>query len=154
MFQKMMLYQLYLPLNGNDGRPLSQSRLCWAQDEIVRFAGGCTMLPASNGLWIAGDGQVYHDLVVPILIVAPDDDSTEWFFCRLAGELAALLVQQEIFIHCTPVSVVVALDLLERPVAEGLLTVGGSSDSADGHVPLFEPPIARNVVGKAHLPGT
>ena len=120
MIQRMMLYQLYLPLNGNDGRPLSESRLRWARDEIVRFAGGCTLLPASDGLWIAGDGQLYHDRVVPILVVAPAEQHAEWFFRRLAGELAALLGQQEIFIHCTPVAVVEALRCLSASGGEAL----------------------------------
>jgi hypothetical protein len=44
-------------------------------------------------------------------VVAPAEQHAEWFFRRLAGELAALLGQQEIFIHCTPVAVVEALEL-------------------------------------------
>lgn len=109
----LALYTVYLPLNGNDGQPIAASRLNWARSEIVRYAGGCTVLPASDGLWVADGGQVYLDRVVPILVVAPAGPETEWFFRRLAAELAILLEQHEIFIHRTPVSVVEALSFSE-----------------------------------------
>lgn len=115
MMQHMMLYQIYLPLNGNDGQSLPESRLRWARDEIVRFAGGCTMLPASSGLWIGPDAQTYHDQVVPIIVVAPADEYTEWFFRRLAGELAELLGQQEVFIHWMPVSAIASIESIISP---------------------------------------
>jgi hypothetical protein len=107
----LTLYTIYLPLNHNNGKPLLVSRLRWARDEIARFVGGCTLLPPGDGLWIADGGQVYLDRVLPILVVASANPETEWFFRRLAGELAVLLKQHEIFIHRTPVSVVDALNL-------------------------------------------
>lgn len=100
---------MYLPLNYNDGTSIPEARLRWARNEIARFVGGCTVLPASDGLWVDGDGQECLDRVVPILVVAPATPEAEWFFRRLAGELAALLEQHEIFIHRTPVAMVEAL---------------------------------------------
>lgn len=108
----LMLYTVYLPLNYNNGAPIPEARLHWARNEIARFIGGCTVLPAGDGLWIADDGQEYLDRVVPILAVVPATPETEWFFRRLARELAVLLEQHEIFIHRTPVAVVEALSSL------------------------------------------
>lgn len=107
-----MLYTVYLPLNYNNGAPIPEDRLSWARDEITRVVGGCTVLPASDGFWVAEDGQMYFDRVMPIQVVAPATLEMEWFFRQLARDLAAWLEQHEIFIHRTPVAVVEALSPL------------------------------------------
>ena len=108
---QMRLYTLYLPLTGEESQPLPQLQLQWAREEIMRFAGGCTLLPPSNGLWVAPDGLVCYTCVMPIQVVAPARAESEYFFARLASQLAARLNQQEIFILSLPVSVVAALSL-------------------------------------------
>ncbi len=103
-----MLYTIYLPLNYNDGAAIPASLLNRAKDEIARYTGGCTVLPASDGLWGSPDGQTHHARVVPVMVIAQADEYTDRFFRRLAGQLAEVLAQQEVFIHRAPVSVAIA----------------------------------------------
>jgi hypothetical protein len=104
----LMLYSLYLPLNYNDRRPIPADKLAWAHTEIVRYAGGSTVLPLSDGWWVDDDNQLFHDRIMLIQVVTSSDTATERFFCHLAGTLARLLEQHEIFIHRMPVVVLQA----------------------------------------------
>ncbi len=104
--QNRVLYSIYLVRNYNDGKSIPPYKLERALDQIANYAGGATVLPTSDGLWVGDTGQVFHDSVLPILTVAPGTAETEQFFCQLAGELAKLLGQQEIFIHRMPVSLI------------------------------------------------
>lgn len=98
----MALYTVYLPLTGHDDQPVAPANLQWTVNEITQFTGGCTLLPPSEGFWVA-DCHCYYDQVMPIQSVAPVNAETTTFFQRLANELAILLAQREIFIHCTSV---------------------------------------------------
>lgn len=104
---KMALYTLYLPLTAHNGQAISPASLRWVMREIAGFSGGCTLLPPGEGLWIA-EQQPYYDQVLPIQIVAAVSAETTTFFHRLAVELAALLAQREIFIHCSAVMTLAA----------------------------------------------
>lgn len=99
---QMALYTVYIPLTDSVGQPVSPASLQWTVSEITRFTGGCTLLPPGDGLWIA-NRQCYYDQVMPIQSVARVSAETTTFFHRLADDLAVLLAQREIFIHCTSV---------------------------------------------------
>lgn len=132
---RLCMYTLYLPLNYNNGAPIPEAPLRWARDEIARFVGGCTVLPASDGLWVADDGQEYLDRVVPILVVAPNTPETEWFFRQLAHELATLLEQHELFIYRTPVTMVEALSPLVSGLRQAQLLPQPDSPESLAHFP-------------------
>ena len=100
------LFTIYLPLSTRDGRPVPTARLLWARDQIAGFAQGCTVLSPSDGLWVSRLGQVHHDSVLPIQVVAPATPESDRFFAALASDLAALLGQYEIFIHVAAVALV------------------------------------------------
>src|SRR5262249_40097905 len=69
----LMLYSIYLPLNYNDGQPIAKDKLAWAHTEIVRYAGGSTVFPVTDGWWIDEQQQVFRDRVTPIWVVAAGD---------------------------------------------------------------------------------
>lgn len=98
----MALYTVYIPLTDHEGQPVAPASLQWTVNKIARFTGGCTLLPPGDGFWIT-NRQSYYDQVVPIQSVAPVNAATATFFHGLADELAILLAQREIFIHCTSV---------------------------------------------------
>jgi hypothetical protein len=123
------LFSVYLPLTTNDGRPQPMSRLHYARDRIVAFAGGCTVLPTSEGLWVNEEGTLCRDLVVPLLVLAPAGVKSEQFFGRLAAELALLLEQQEIFVTWTPAATIESP--LVAPVA-GSRSVNGTYNPSRG----------------------
>jgi hypothetical protein len=99
------LYTLFLPLNDNSGVPLPPERLHWAQQELVHFAGGLTCYEPSLGLWVHQE-TVYRDYVLPVQSVVPAGPEAEAYFIRLAGGLARLLEQQQIFVFTQPVQLI------------------------------------------------
>jgi hypothetical protein len=120
--QDAMMYCLYLPLNGNDGYPSPLLAFAFARDQITRFAGGYTLLPPSDGLWVGPRADVYQDRVLPILVVARAGQTSEQFFAALALQLANMFGQETIFIHATPVRVVeVGRSTVQTVAGEGSL---------------------------------
>jgi hypothetical protein len=103
---RLRLFTIYLPLSTRDGRRVSTERLLWARDRIAGFAQGCTVLSPSDGLWVSQQGEIHHDSVLPIQVVAPATSESTRFFTDLAGELAVLLGQEQIFIHSAAVALV------------------------------------------------
>ncbi len=97
------LYTLFLPMNHNNGHPMQPERLCWAQQELVQFAGGLTCYPPSQGLWVNHTMTVFKDLVLPIQSVVPASADADRYFARLAAEMARVLEQQQIFVFTQPV---------------------------------------------------
>jgi hypothetical protein len=96
------LYTLFLPMNLNNGDPMPPERLHWAQQELVQFAGGLTCYEPSLGLWV-NHATVYRDYVLPVQSVVAAGPEAEAYFIRLAGGLARLLEQQQIFVFTQPV---------------------------------------------------
>lgn len=71
---KQKLWQILVPCNWNDGRPVrTRHHRVW--DERVRkITGGLTILPPGKGQWVdKTDGQLYIDRVIPVNIIATED---------------------------------------------------------------------------------
>ena len=105
MAQELRLFTLCYPLTGNHGQPHPKHHLAWTQQELTRFAGGCTCLRQSDGFWVGRDGRTVQDAIVPIIAVAPANADSDSFFQSLTKYLADVLNQQEIFLYSTPVYV-------------------------------------------------
>ncbi len=113
---KMELYFLFLTVTGNDGRNLPAQSLDWAREQLAHFAGGLTVLPLSDGLWVSDNGQVVYDDVEPLLVAMPAGRESEAWMVRFASELAVLLEQQAVFLTRIPVTVLLlTADLAAAP---------------------------------------
>ncbi|MEM7130544.1 MAG: hypothetical protein AAF702_29745 [Chloroflexota bacterium] len=102
--QGIAMYNIFVPLNLNDGEPVSESKLKWVRSEILHYFGAGTILPPSDGLWVSSVGQIFHDRVMPIWVAAPVNQKTEASLYELAYKLATLFEQEEIFIYRMPIS--------------------------------------------------
>ena len=103
---QLALYNLYLPLNGNDGQPIPQHKLQWVWETLLRFAGGYTIVPPAKGHWSNASNVEYRDTMMPVQVVALASSETEAFFAQFIRDLAVLLGQEEIFLFSMPVSIV------------------------------------------------
>ena len=101
MAQELRLFTLCYPLTGDGGE--SKHHLAWTQEQLTRYAGGCTCLSAGNGFWGNRDGQTVQDTILPILTVAPANAESHSFFQYLTTYLADVLGQEVIFLYSTPV---------------------------------------------------
>jgi len=97
------LYTLFLPLNTNGDRRMQREQLHWVQSEILRYAGGLTRYPSSNGAWGDRAARAYRDLVSPIQSAAPLGPEAEAWFVSLAAKVALELEQQQILSLAQPV---------------------------------------------------
>ena len=103
MARPIRCIDIYLPLDFNDGRPISESRFVALQQELLNRFGGVTSLQRQfplQGLWQSG-AQVYQDRVVVFTVM--DFRNETHFQClrfleRLKVRLKKKLDQLEILI--------------------------------------------------------
>jgi hypothetical protein len=97
------LYNLFIPLNHNGGRPMQPERLNWVEEEIRAYAGGLTAYAPGMGFWTCQTSRIYQDLVLPVQVVAPLVSETDAWFADFVTQMAIVLEQRSIFIFCHPV---------------------------------------------------
>lgn len=96
------LYQLYLPLNYHDGRPIEEDKFSLTQKELVDRFGGLTSTPPGyplEGLWHSPQGVVKDDIVIWTVLSQLDEDQ---FFNEYKEKLRKRFVQEEIFLVKIP----------------------------------------------------
>lgn len=76
----MYLIQLLLPLYDNDKRPFARVEFDRVRAELVACFGGVTayLRAPAHGAWEAGDGEVSHDDVVILEVMAEQLDREWW----------------------------------------------------------------------------
>jgi len=100
------LYQLYLPLNYNDGRPIEEEKFNLTRKELVDRFGGLTSTPPGyplEGLWHSPQGVVKDDIMIWTVLTQVDEDL---FFQEYKEKLRQRFVQEVIYIVKSPAEVV------------------------------------------------
>lgn len=65
-----MLWEILVPTIRNDGRPF-RTRYHRVWDAKVRaLSGGLTVMPVAKGQWIAPDGKLFHERMIPVRLIA------------------------------------------------------------------------------------
>jgi hypothetical protein len=90
-------YDVYLPLNYNDGTPVEARKFQELQQRLLAQFGGVTYFPQPNeGLWRFGD-VVYKDEIV-YRVLARKNRTARKFLSQLKEELKASFRQEEVLI--------------------------------------------------------
>lgn len=67
---RIYLWEILVPTVRNDGRPF-RLRYHRVWDKKVRdIAGGLTIMKPANGQWVAEDGKLYAERMIPVRIAA------------------------------------------------------------------------------------
>ena len=83
----MREYELYVPLQDNEGRPIDPERLNRLKRLLVEEFGGLTHFPQENeGLWRVG-AFTFRDRIVILRVLANDLPKAERFFAELKDHL-------------------------------------------------------------------
>ena len=91
-------YDVFLPLNFNDGSPIEAERFDHLQNELLDRFGGFTFFPQPNkGFWRHGD-VTYRDEIVIYRVLAADRQEARSYFSLLKERLKTEFAQKEILI--------------------------------------------------------
>ena len=98
-------FEILLPLQYNDGRPVPREILAETAIEILgRFGGASWESQVIEGLWHQG-GVEYRDHLNRIFVDAQDTPENRHFFTQLKARLKARLVQLDIWLTVHPIEV-------------------------------------------------
>ena len=102
----MLEYELYLPLNYNDGRPIDPKKLKTLKRRLVDEFGGLTHLrQEQEGLWKIGD-HTFRDPIEIVRVLANDDKRAQKYFTELKRDLTRDWNQQDFLIVSREVTAV------------------------------------------------
>ena len=93
-------YELFLPINYNDGRPIERSKFKATERQLLDRFGGLTSLYRRfplRGIW-QGQTRLYFDRVIYITVLDFHRRGSSRFFTQLKRNLLRELEQEEILI--------------------------------------------------------
>lgn len=94
----MKEYEIYIPVNYNDGTPVEDEKLVRVRERLLGEFKHLTYLPAENqGFWTQ-NSVIYRDRIVMYRVVANDVRRARRIFRKLKEDLKRELRQEEIFI--------------------------------------------------------
>ena len=96
------IYEIYLPLNYNDGNPIEEEKYSLTRGELIDRFGGLTSTPPGFpllGWWHSPQG-VMEDKNVMLRVVTQNDDDV--FFLEYQQMLKRRFIQEKIYIVKTP----------------------------------------------------
>jgi len=96
------LYELYLPLTYNDGRPIEKDKFNLTRQELTSRFGGLTSTPPGfplKGWWHSAQGIVEDDIVILTILTQDDEDQ---FFLNYKETLRQRFAQEEIHLVKIP----------------------------------------------------
>lgn len=94
----MKEYELYLPVNYNDGSPVEKRKFDDVEARLLAEFGRATFFPRPNeGLW-EKDGKLTRDAVVIYRVIAKGARRARAFFAALKEEVKRDFRQEEVLI--------------------------------------------------------
>ena len=94
----MREYELYVPVNYNDGSPVEPEKIKGIGERLLQQFGGLTFFPQRNeGIWRMGS-VTFRDEVVIFRVLTDQVRSARRFFRQFKEELKRELGQEEIII--------------------------------------------------------
>ncbi len=94
----MKEYDVYVPLNYNDGTPVEIQKIFSIQEQLLKTFGGLTYFPQRNeGFWRVGE-VTYRDEIVIFRVISAEEETARVYFRTLKEKLKRELAQEEILI--------------------------------------------------------
>lgn len=90
----MNLYEILVPCQTNDGKPIRTRQHREWDRRIRRIAGGLTILAPAKGQWLSQEGELFCDSMIPVRIVASADKME-----RIADITAAFYKQKAVMFY-------------------------------------------------------
>lgn len=98
-------FELLLPLQFNDGRPVPRALLAQTAEEIQRQFGGVSWEPqVIEGFWRHG-GVEFRDQLNRIFVDAEDTPENRQFFLNLKQQIKARFDQLDVWLTVHPIEV-------------------------------------------------
>lgn len=70
----MKLYEILVPTNRNDGRPISaRFHRIWDK-KVMEISGGVTILSPAKGKWSSPDDELFDERMIPVRIACDEND--------------------------------------------------------------------------------
>lgn len=74
---KLKFYEILVPTQFNDGKPI-RTRYHKVWDEKVRkITGGLTIIPPIKGQWISQEGELFSERMIPVRIACTKEQINE-----------------------------------------------------------------------------
>lgn len=94
----MKEYELYLPVNYNDGSPVEKGKFEEVEGRLLGEFGRATFFPRPNeGLW-RKDGELHRDGIVVYRVLAKETRKARAFFAELKEHVKSAFRQKEVLI--------------------------------------------------------
>ena len=96
----MKRYEIYLPINYNDGSRVEAWKFRQVKTELSGMFGGVTASPLAapfEGTWFH-QGSEYRDMIIKFEIITSDDESIEVYFKNYKETLKEMFQQIDILI--------------------------------------------------------
>ena len=99
-------FEILLPLNYNDGRPIEPEKFLTTHRELVERFGATTVdTTRASGTWVYG-GVLYEDLLVRVTIDSSEPEAAFEFLRTYKGTLKSRFEQLDIWITAHDVEVI------------------------------------------------
>ena len=99
-------YEILLPSQFNDGRPIPQELVADTLHELERAFGAVSCETQTiQGLW-RHEGELYRDSLARVFVDAEDTPENRQFFVRLKERLKSRFQQRDIWLTTYPVEVI------------------------------------------------
>lgn len=68
------LYEILVPTNRNDGRPIrTRYHRIW-DEEVIKISGGMTILNPAKGRWVSPTNEMFKERMIPVRIYCEEND--------------------------------------------------------------------------------
>jgi hypothetical protein len=102
----MKEYEIYVPLQQNDGSPIDPAKLSALKKRLVGQFGGLTHFPQENeGLWKIGN-FTFRDKIVILRVLTEDPLKAQMFFAQVKKEIKHGWGQEDVLIVVRAVKIV------------------------------------------------
>ena len=77
MSDKVLLWEILVPCNGNNGKPYTTRHHREWDKQVGRISGGLTILHPAKGKWRSPNNELFQDRMIPVRIACTESQIKE-----------------------------------------------------------------------------